>query len=47
VLARAAGQTPSFSQAVARWRDEEPFQAWLGSESFAHGYCSAAEGQGG
>jgi heme oxygenase (mycobilin-producing) len=29
------------------WRDEESFQAWLGSESFADGHRSAAEGQGG
>jgi hypothetical protein len=27
-------------------RDEESFQAWLGSESFAHGHRSAAEGPG-
>src|SRR5215211_1383219 len=29
------------------WRDEESFQAWLGSESFADGHRSAAEAQGG
>ena len=22
---------------ITRWRDEESFQAWLGSDSFAHG----------
>jgi heme-degrading monooxygenase HmoA len=32
---------------ITRWRDEESFQAWLGSESFAHGHRSAAERQGG
>jgi heme oxygenase (mycobilin-producing) len=32
---------------ITRWRDEESFQAWLGSESFAHGHRSAAEQQGG
>jgi hypothetical protein len=47
VLARAASRTASLSQAVTCWRDEESFQAWLGSESFAHGHRSAAEGQGG
>ncbi len=31
---------------ITRWRDEESFQAWLGSESFAHGHRSAAERQG-
>ena len=28
---------------ITRWRDEASFQAWLGSESFAHGHRSAAE----
>jgi heme-degrading monooxygenase HmoA len=32
---------------ITRWRDEESFQAWLGSDSFAHGHRSAAERQGG
>jgi len=32
---------------ITRWRDEESFQAWLASESFAHGHRSAAERQGG
>lgn len=32
---------------ITRWRDEESFQAWLGSESFAHGHRSAAERRGG
>jgi heme-degrading monooxygenase HmoA len=32
---------------ITRWRDEESFQAWLGSESFAHGHRSAPERQGG
>lgn len=31
---------------ITRWRDEESFQAWLGSESFARGHRSAAERQG-
>jgi heme-degrading monooxygenase HmoA len=31
---------------VTRWRDEESFQAWLNSDSFAHGHRSAAEGRG-
>jgi heme oxygenase (mycobilin-producing) len=31
---------------ITRWRDEESFQAWRGSESFAHGHRSAAERQG-
>jgi len=31
---------------ITRWRDEESFQGWLGSESFAHGHRSAAERQG-
>ena len=32
---------------ITRWRDEESFQAWLGSESFTQGHRSAAERQGG
>lgn len=32
---------------VTRWRDEDAFQAWLGSESFAHGHRSAGERTGG
>jgi heme oxygenase (mycobilin-producing) len=32
---------------ITRWRDEESFQAWLGSESFTQGHPSAAERQGG
>src|SRR5512146_1318825 len=32
---------------VTRWRDEESFQAWLNSPSFAHGHRSAAERGGG
>jgi heme-degrading monooxygenase HmoA len=32
---------------VTRWRDEESFQAWLSSPSFAHGHRSAAERSGG
>ena len=32
---------------ITRWRDEDAFQAWLGSESFAHGHRSAAERAGG
>ena len=32
---------------VTRWRDEESFQAWLASPSFAHGHRSAAERSGG
>src|SRR5262249_32857808 len=32
---------------VTRWRDEESFQAWLTSPSFAHGHRSAAERSGG
>jgi heme-degrading monooxygenase HmoA len=31
---------------VTRWRDEESFQAWLNSDSFAHGHRSAAESRG-
>lgn len=31
---------------VTRWRDEDAFQAWLASESFAHGHRSAAERSG-
>ena len=32
---------------VTRWRDEESFQAWLGSAAFGHGHRSAAERSGG
>jgi heme-degrading monooxygenase HmoA len=32
---------------ITRWRDEQSFQAWLGSQSFAHGHRSAAERQDG
>ena len=32
---------------ITRWADEESFQSWLGSESFAHGHRSAAERAGG
>jgi heme-degrading monooxygenase HmoA len=31
---------------VTRWRDEEAFQAWLGSTSFAHGHRGQGGGQG-
>jgi heme oxygenase (mycobilin-producing) len=31
---------------LTRWRDEESFQAWLSSDSFAHGHRSAAERRG-
>ena len=31
---------------VTRWRDEESFQAWVNSDSFAHGHRSAAERRG-
>ncbi|MBM9475205.1 antibiotic biosynthesis monooxygenase [Nakamurella flavida] len=31
---------------VTRWRDEEAFQAWVSSSSFAHGHRSAAERAG-
>ena len=31
---------------LTRWRDEESFQAWLDSDSFAHGHRSAAERRG-
>jgi heme oxygenase (mycobilin-producing) len=31
---------------VTRWRDEESFQAWLNSDSFAHGHRSTAERRG-
>ena len=31
---------------LTRWRDEESFQAWLNSDSFAHGHHSAAERRG-
>lgn len=32
---------------ITRWADEDSFQAWLNSESFAHGHRSAAERSGG
>jgi heme-degrading monooxygenase HmoA len=32
---------------ITRWRDEESFQGWLASQSFAHGHRSAAERAGG
>ena len=32
---------------VTRWKDEESFQAWVSSPSFAHGHRSAAERSGG
>jgi heme oxygenase (mycobilin-producing) len=32
---------------ITRWADEESFQAWLSSDSFAHGHRSAAERSGG
>ncbi len=32
---------------ITRWRDEAAFQAWLDSESFAHGHRSARERTGG
>jgi heme-degrading monooxygenase HmoA len=32
---------------ITRWRDEESFQGWLASPSFAHGHRSAAERAGG
>ena len=32
---------------ITRWRDEDAFQAWLGSESFTSGHRSAAERSGG
>ncbi len=32
---------------ITRWRDEQSFQAWLGSPSFQHGHRSAAERDGG
>ena len=31
---------------ITRWRDEAAFQAWLSSESFAHGHRSAEERPG-
>ena len=31
---------------ITRWRDEESFQAWVGSQAFAHGHRSAAERAG-
>ena len=32
---------------ITRWRNEESFQAWLGSESFTQGHRAAAARQGG
>ncbi|CAN5493702.1 mycobilin-forming heme oxygenase MhuD [soil metagenome] len=32
---------------VTRWRDEEAFQAWVGSPAFAHGHRSEGERAGG
>jgi heme-degrading monooxygenase HmoA len=32
---------------VTRWKDEQSFQAWVSSPSFAHGHRSAAERSGG
>ncbi len=32
---------------ITRWADEESFQAWVSSESFAHGHRSAVERAGG
>jgi len=32
---------------VTRWRDEDAFQAWVSSPSFAHGHRSASERAGG
>ena len=32
---------------LTRWRDEESFQAWVSSKSFAHGHRSEAEREGG
>ena len=31
---------------ITRWRDEESFQAWVGSPGFQHGHRSAAERAG-
>jgi heme-degrading monooxygenase HmoA len=31
---------------ITRWRDEQAFQAWVGSPAFAHGHRSAAERAG-
>ena len=31
---------------ITRWRDEDAFQAWTSSPSFAHGHRSAAERAG-
>ena len=31
---------------ITRWRDEAAFQAWLSSESFAHGHRSGSERAG-
>ena len=30
---------------ITRWRDEESFQAWLGSESFAYGHAPPPRGR--
>ncbi|MCW2866996.1 MAG: antibiotic biosynthesis monooxygenase [Marmoricola sp.] len=32
---------------ITRWRDEESFQAWLGSAGFSQGHRSASERDGG
>ncbi len=32
---------------ITRWRDEDSFQAWVGSRSFADGHRSASERAGG
>lgn len=32
---------------ITRWRDEDSFQAWLGSPGFAEGHRSASERSGG
>ena len=32
---------------ITRWRDEDAFQAWMSSASFAHGHRSAEERSGG
>lgn len=31
---------------ITRWRDEDAFDAWVGSPSFAHGHRSADEHEG-
>lgn len=30
---------------VTRWRDDEAFQAWVGSQAFSHGHAQRREGQ--